>query len=67
MRTYKIASILGDGIGKEVVAVGLEVLAALTEKDGGFQLSVESFDWGSERYKATGRLRLPRSAPWDVR
>ena len=36
MKTYKIAAIPGDGIGKEVIAAGLEVLDALAARDGGF-------------------------------
>ena len=36
MREHKIAAIPGDGIGKEVIAAGLEVLAALERRDGGF-------------------------------
>ena len=28
----------GDGIGKEVIAAGVEVLQALAERDGGFEL-----------------------------
>jgi tartrate dehydrogenase/decarboxylase/D-malate dehydrogenase len=62
MKTYNLAAIPGDGIGKEVVAAGLEVLAASAEKDRGFHLSVESFDWGSDRYKAEGRLMPPDGA-----
>jgi tartrate dehydrogenase/decarboxylase/D-malate dehydrogenase len=54
MREFKIAAIPGDGIGKEVVAAGLEVLKALTKRDGGFSLSVESFNWGSDYYKKYG-------------
>lgn len=56
MTIYKIAAIPGDGIGKEVVAAGLEVLEAIAEKDGGFQLDITHFDWGSDRYKETGAL-----------
>jgi len=56
MTIYKIAAIPGDGIGKEVVAAGLEVLEAVAEKDRGFQLDITHFDWGSDRYKATGAL-----------
>ena len=54
MREFKIAAIPGDGIGKEVVAAGLEVLEALAQRDGGFRLQVESFDWGSDYYKKHG-------------
>ena len=54
MREYKIAAIPGDGIGPEVIAAGLEVLAALAEQDGGFRLNVTHFDWGSDYYKKNG-------------
>jgi tartrate dehydrogenase/decarboxylase / D-malate dehydrogenase len=56
MRTWKIAVIPGDGIGKEVVAAAVDVLKACVERDGGFALSFTEFDWGSERYKNTGAL-----------
>ncbi|WP_191060318.1 tartrate dehydrogenase [Geminicoccus harenae] len=56
MKTYRIAAIPGDGIGIEVVEAGLRVLDALAERDGGFTLDVERFDWGSERYRRTGAL-----------
>ena len=56
MKTYKIASIPGDGIGIEVIDAGLRVLNALAERDGGFALDVTSFDWGSDRYKREGAL-----------
>ncbi|HXP95894.1 MAG TPA: isocitrate/isopropylmalate family dehydrogenase, partial [Telmatospirillum sp.] len=58
MRHYAIAAIPADGIGKEVVAAGLEVLAVLAKRDGGFALDVESFDWGSDYYKKHG-LMMP--------
>jgi len=35
MREFKIAAMPGDGISKEVVAAGLEVLEALAQRDGG--------------------------------
>nr|HMQ58496.1 isocitrate/isopropylmalate family dehydrogenase [Rhizobiaceae bacterium] len=50
-RTHRIAAIPGDGIGIEVVAAGIEVLQALAARDGGFSLSIENFDWGTERYR----------------
>ena len=56
MRTYRIAAIPGDGIGREVIDAGIEVLAAVTERDRGFKLAVTHFDWGSERYKRTGAM-----------
>ena len=56
MREYRIAAIPGDGIGKEVIAAGLEVLAALERRDGGFKLAVEHFPWGSDYFRAHGKL-----------
>jgi len=56
MRSYRIASIPGDGIGNEVIPAGLEVLQALEARAGGFRLEVTGFDWGSERYKRQGAL-----------
>jgi len=54
MNSYKIAAIPGDGIGKEVIAAGVEVLQALATRDGGFKLDFEAFDWGSDYYKKHG-------------
>jgi tartrate dehydrogenase/decarboxylase/D-malate dehydrogenase len=56
MRKHKIASIPADGIGPEVISAGLEVLSALADEDGSFTFEVEHFDWGTDRYKSTGRL-----------
>jgi tartrate dehydrogenase/decarboxylase/D-malate dehydrogenase len=53
MKSYRIASIPGDGIGNEVIPAGMDVLAALAAKEG-FELKFEAFDWSSERYKKTG-------------
>lgn len=54
MRVHKIAAIPGDGIGPEVIAAGLEVLDTCAQRDGGFSLKVEHFDWGSDYYKKHG-------------
>ncbi|MSQ63628.1 MAG: tartrate dehydrogenase, partial [Betaproteobacteria bacterium] len=53
MKSYRIASIPGDGIGKEVIAAGIEVLNELSGKEN-FDIKIESFDWSSERYLRTG-------------
>ena len=53
MKTYRIASIPGDGIGNEIIPAGLEVLNALASKET-FALETTSFDWSSKRYKETG-------------
>jgi len=56
MRQYKIAAIPGDGIGPEVIAAGLEVLNVCAQRDGGFVLQVEHFDWGSDYYNKHGTM-----------
>ena len=53
MKTYRIASIPGDGIGKEVIAAGIEVVQALCTLES-MQVAFENFDWSSERYLKTG-------------
>jgi len=52
VKSYRIASIPGDGIGAEVIPAGIEVLKKLAD---GFRLEFESFDWSSKRYLDTGR------------
>jgi len=54
MRVHKIAAIPADGIGTEVIAAGLEVLAALAAQDGGFRFDVENFPWSSDYYLKHG-------------
>jgi tartrate dehydrogenase/decarboxylase/D-malate dehydrogenase len=54
MREYSLAAIPGDGIGPEVIAAGLQVLAASAAVDGGFRLAVERFDWNSENFLKRG-------------
>ncbi|MFW5760461.1 MAG: isocitrate/isopropylmalate family dehydrogenase, partial [Cyclobacteriaceae bacterium] len=53
--TYKIAVIPGDGIGKEVIPAGIQVLEAV-----GKQLKIDfhfdHFDWSCERYQQTGKM-----------
>jgi tartrate dehydrogenase/decarboxylase / D-malate dehydrogenase len=51
MRTYKIAAMGGDGIGPEVVDAAVEALKVCSERDGGFRLEFQDFDWGSDYYK----------------
>ena len=66
MRTYRIAAIPGDGIGAEVVDAGVEVLATLAARDGGFSLQFDRFDWGGEYYKRHGRM-MPEDGREQIR
>ena len=56
MKTYRIAAIPGDGIGKEVVPAGQKVLQALAAADGGFAFEFEDFGWGGDWYRAHGEM-----------
>jgi 3-isopropylmalate dehydrogenase len=51
--TYRIAVIPGDGTGPEVVAEGLKVLKAVSQKFK-FNYQLEHYDLGGERYLKTG-------------
>ncbi|RXT56981.1 tartrate dehydrogenase [Bosea sp. Tri-44] len=66
MRTHRIAAIGGDGIGPEVIAAGLQALEVCAERDGGFSLDVESFDWGSDYYRKHG-LMMPADGADQLR
>jgi len=65
MKTYKLASIPGDGIGVEVVDAGLRALHALAERAGSFRFDVTHFDWGTDRYKREGAL-MPADGAKDL-
>jgi tartrate dehydrogenase/decarboxylase/D-malate dehydrogenase len=54
MKTYHIATIPGDGIGKEVVPAGQQVLAALAAASNTFCFEFEDFDWGGDYYRQHG-------------
>jgi len=53
----RIAAIPADGVGREVVAAGREVLDALAAGSAGaFAFDWQEFDWGCEYYARTGRM-----------
>ena len=58
MKTYRIATIPGDGIGKEVVPAGRQVLEALAAGSRHFRFEFEDFDWGGDHYRRHG-LMMP--------
>src|SRR6516162_7180876 len=55
MRTFNIAVIRGDGIGKEVVPEGMLVLEAAAKRFG-FRLTWQCLDWSCETNIKTGRM-----------
>jgi tartrate dehydrogenase/decarboxylase / D-malate dehydrogenase len=52
MKTYRIATVPGDGIGKEVVPAGQQVMQALG--GGSFRFEFESFPWGGDYFRQYG-------------
>src|SRR2546427_4869315 len=68
-KSYKIATIPGDGIGREVVPEGIRVAEAAARRFG-FSLSWKEFDWSCERYLKTGRMRpedgMEQLRPFDA-
>src|SRR5471032_1448450 len=56
MKTYRIASIPGDGIGKEVITAGRQVLETLARVSRSFAVEFEDFDWGGDYYRKTGAM-----------
>ena len=54
-KTYRIAAIPGDGIGKETVPEGLRVLEAAASRFG-FTLETADYDWSCDRYAKTGAM-----------
>ncbi|MET4578852.1 tartrate dehydrogenase [Ottowia thiooxydans] len=57
-KTYRIASIPGDGIGKEVMPEGLRVLKAAT-KAFEFEIEFVQFDWASCDYYVSSGSMMP--------
>ena len=57
-KSYRIAVIPGDGIGKETTPEGLRVLDAAARRFG-FNLSFDHYDWSCETYSKTGAMMPP--------
>lgn len=62
---YRIASIPGDGIGKEVIPVGMRILDRIADICD-FSLSWKGYDWSCDRYLKTGRM-MPEDGVAQVR
>jgi tartrate dehydrogenase/decarboxylase / D-malate dehydrogenase len=69
MKTFNIAVIAGDGIGKEVVPEGIRVLEAAGQRFG-FRFQCHAFDWSCETYVQTGKMMpddgLRQLRPFDA-
>ena len=55
MKTYRIAVIAGDGIGKEVIPAGIQVLDMAGEQEG-FRCDFTQIPWGCDYYLQSGRM-----------
>ncbi len=55
MNTYHIATVPGDGIGKEVIPASVEVLNAVAQLCG-FELRYQDFEYSCEYYKKHGHM-----------
>jgi tartrate dehydrogenase/decarboxylase / D-malate dehydrogenase len=55
MKTHRIAVIAGDGIGKEVIPAGIQVLKTAAATDG-FQLEFTDIPWGCDYYLEKGKM-----------
>ena len=55
LKTFHIAVIAGDGIGKEVVPEGIRVLNVAGRRFD-FELDWHAFDWSCDRYVNTGTM-----------
>ncbi len=68
-KTYRIAVIAGDGIGREVTPAAVEALDAAA-KHGGFGFEWQAFPWGSQYYFENGRMMpedaIDRLRPFDA-
>lgn len=69
MKTFKIAVIAGDGIGKEVVPEGIRVLEAAGQRFA-FRWQWQAFDWSCDTYLKTGKMMpddgLKQLRPFDA-
>jgi tartrate dehydrogenase/decarboxylase/D-malate dehydrogenase len=69
LKSYKIAVIEGDGIGREVVPEGIRVLEAAARRFD-ISLSWQHFNWSCQTYLSTGRMMpedgLTQLRPFDA-
>src|SRR3954452_21219924 len=68
-RSHQIAIIAGDGIGKEVIPVGIAVIEAAT-RNTGITINFTELPWGCDYYLSHGRMMdedgFERAAAFDA-
>jgi tartrate dehydrogenase/decarboxylase/D-malate dehydrogenase len=55
MKSYDLAIIPGDGVGREVADEAVKILDAVAQKFS-FEVHIETFDWGCDYYLKNGRM-----------
>ncbi|MEQ8677669.1 MAG: isocitrate/isopropylmalate dehydrogenase family protein [Aggregatilineales bacterium] len=56
MKTHRIVALPGDGIGKEIMPLALDVMQVLQEAIGTYTLDITQYPWGCEHYLETGEV-----------
>jgi len=56
VKSFRIACIPGDGIGKEVIPAGQQVLQALGQHQPSLRFAFTQFDWGGDWYRTHGEM-----------
>lgn len=56
MKTYKIAALPGDGIGKEVMPYALDLMHVVAHRLGTIAFEFTSYPWGCEYYLEAGEV-----------
>ena len=54
MKRYRVALVPGDGIGREVIPAGRQVLEALAASAASLRFEFETFAWGGGYYRVNG-------------
>jgi len=55
MRSYSVAVIAGDGIGREVMPGTMHLIDTMSSRHG-FQLEYQEYPWGCDYYKESGSM-----------
>lgn len=58
-KTFKIASIPGDGIGVDITEAAIQVLEKLAATVGGFEFDFHHYDWSSKAFLERGWYMPP--------
>ena len=71
-KTCRIATIPGDGTGKEVIPAGQQILEVLAVSESSFRFEFENFNWGGDNYRKNdvmmpaGGLNAPRGGCFSL-